>query len=114
MSNYVLETVDIDCDGIGYGWHRFEARTLPTVAEAMKLVSPGPVDGSRVLSIEHFEREVGCELSRWGREYWEEEGYASDSSSFEEEDRYEDAQELDLATALEHGAGGGDPDEGWL
>lgn len=85
-TTFVLEVFDVDCDGVGIAWHRFTSTGTPSNAFAMAVVEPGPVSASRVMSLPHFEREVGRDLSEWGRSYWEAEGYASSTHSFEQED----------------------------
>jgi len=78
---WVVETVDVDCDGTAYAWHRID-REPRDIADAKRLAKAGPVDVSRVLTQAEFAREILPRMSVWGNEYWAEEGYASSVHSF--------------------------------
>ncbi len=85
---FVIETFDIDCDGIGFGWNLVAERPRDD-RHALDLIDNPPVDVSRVMTVEQFNQEIAPRLDDWGLEYWNEVGYASSAHSLKPDAGYE-------------------------
>jgi hypothetical protein len=82
---FVVESVDYDCDGIGFGWHYFEGEH-GTVEEAISFITVeqdrclpmGVEQGCRVMTLTTFYCLMNsgeCLWSDWDSDYFAESGY---------------------------------------
>lgn len=85
---FVIETFDIDCDGIGFGWNLVIRHPISD-RDALKMIGNPPVEVSRVMTVAQFNEEIAPRLDDWGLEYWNEVGYASSAHSLKPDARYE-------------------------